>query len=174
MQLTKIVPRALAIFMLSTILSATEAAEKVLCVVSSDLDKNTGRMVYEMDEDGRGIAHLYKESYVNGKLEERIEVDMSDLTGNGIILHKKDKYVTVRLYSHNFDHERGGVLYLDTLYNAVKGERKEYAIEVSKTDSSDMEMSYKQKKFSRMHFIAKRAPIIGVVGIEKVNFLQAK
>lgn len=172
MQLSKIVPTALAIFMLSSILSATEAAEKVLCVVSSDVDKNTGRMTYEMDEDGRGIKHIYMEAYENGKLTERKEVDMSEINGDGIILHQKDKYVTVRLFSHNFDEERGGVLYLDTLYNAVKGERKEYQIEVAKNAQSEIVMMNNKKEFNNMKFIGKKAPIIGVIGIEKVNFTK--
>ncbi len=170
MQLFKVVPTALAIFMLSSILSATEAQEKVLCMVSSDVDKSTGRMTYVMDEDGRRIAHLYKESYENGKLTERSEVDMSDLNDKGIVLHQKDKYVTVRLYSHNFDEERGGVLYLDTLYNAVKGERKEYQIEVVKNEQSDILMINNKKSFTRMHFIGKKAPVLGVIGIDKVLF----
>ena len=174
MQLSNVLSRSLAIFMLTTFISGAEAAEKVLCLVSSDVDKDTGRMVYEMDEEGRAIKHLYKEAYVNGKLTERVEVNMADLLGDGIVLHKKDKYVTVRLYSHNFDEERGGVLFLDTLYNAVKGERKEYTIEVARTSDSEITMSSNGKNFNSMKFIAKRAPIVGVIGIDKVNFTQAK
>lgn len=166
----KVVPTALALFMLSSILSATEAQEKVLCTVSSDVDTSTGRMTYVMDEEGRAIAHLYKEAYENGKLTDRSEVDISDLNGKGIVLHQKDKYVTVRLYSHNFDDERGGVLYLDTLYNAVKGERKEYQIDVAKNERSEIVMSNKNKSFSHMKFIGKKAPIVGVIGIGNVLF----
>lgn len=170
MQLIKSLPMALSLFVLTTFLSAAEAVEKVLCVVSSDVDSDIGKLVYEMDEDGRGIKHLYSEKWVNNKLIDRSEINFMDVNGDGIILHKKDKYITVRLYSHNFDEERGGVLYLDTLYNAIKGERKEYTIEVSKNINNELEMLSNKVKFSNMKFIGKKAPIVGVIGIEKVNF----
>jgi hypothetical protein len=170
MHITKVLPLSLAIFVLSTFLSASQAAEKLLCLVTSDIDKDQGKMIYEMDEDGRKITHLWSERWVNNKLVDRSEIQISDLLGNGIILNKKDKYVTVRLYSHNFDEERGGVLYLDTLYNALKGQRKEYLIEVSKNLNNDIEMSSNGQSFTRMNFIGKKSPILGVIGIEKVNF----
>lgn len=170
MQISKSLPLALSVFMLTTFLDAAEATEKVLCVVTSDVDTDMGKLVYEMDEDGRGIKHMYSEKWVNNKLVDRAEINILEVNGEGIILHKKDKYVTVRLYSHNFDEERGGVLYLDTLYNAVKGERKEYTIEVSKNANNEIEMANNKTKFSNMKFIGKKSPILGVIGIEKVNF----
>ncbi|MBC7429066.1 MAG: hypothetical protein H7336_10670 [Bacteriovorax sp.] len=170
MQLTKVLPLALSILALSTLLNASEAKESLLCVVTSDLDSDTAKLTYEMDEDGRKITHLWSEKWVNNKLAERTEMQMQDLLGDGVILNKKDKYVTVRLYSHNFDDERGGVLYLDTLYNAVNGQRKEYMIEVSKNVNNEIEMANNKVMFNRMKFIAKKSPILGPIGIEKVNF----
>ena len=170
MQITKALPMALAVLTLSTFMSVSEAAEKVLCTVTSDVDKDVGKMVYEMDEDGRKITHLYSEKWVDNKLVDRSEIKMSDLLGDGIVLSKKDKYVVVRLYGHNFDDERGGVLYIDTLYNAVKGDRKEYIIEASKNMNNEFEMSANKQTFTRMNFIGKKSPILGVIGIEKVNF----
>ncbi len=170
MQLNKSLPLALSIFMLSALINATEATEKVLCVVTSDVDADVGKLIYEMDEDGRGIKHLYSEKWVNNKLVAREEINILDVNGDGIILHKKDKYVTVRLYSHNFDEERGGTLQLDTLYNAIKGERREYTIEVSKNSINQIEMASNKVTFNKMKFIGKKSPILGVIGIEKVNF----
>lgn len=170
MQYKNIVPKALAFILFTSLASNAFAEEKVLCNVSSDVDSNTGRIVYEMDADGRRIEHLYVESYVDGKLDERVPVNFEEINGKGIILHKKDKYITVRLYGHNFDDERGGTLYLDTLYNAVKGERKEYQIDVSKNVKNEIEMRNNNSLFNQMFFKAKKAPIIGVVGIEKVIF----
>ena len=170
MQLRKSLSFALSVFMLSALINATEAVEKVLCVVTSDVDSDTGKLVYEMDEDGRGIKHMYSEKWVNNKLVSREEINILDVNGDGIILHKKDKFVTVRLYSHNFDQERGGTLYLDTLYNAIKGERKEYTIEVSKNIINEIVMSNNKIAFNKMKFIGKKSPLLGVIGIEKVNF----
>jgi hypothetical protein len=170
MQTTKALPLALSIFALFTFFSTSQAAEKLLCVVTSDIDSDVGRLTYEMDEDGRKITHLWSEKWVNNKLVERNEMKTSDLLGPGIILNKKDKYVIIRLYSHNYDDERGGVLYIDTLYNAIKDERKEYTVEVSKNNNNEIEMSNNGLMFSKMKFIAKKSPIIGIVGIDKINF----
>ncbi|MBY0415463.1 MAG: hypothetical protein K2Q18_14925 [Bdellovibrionales bacterium] len=148
------------------------AGEKVLCLVTSDLDKEVGKMVYEYDDETRVVTHLYKERHLNDKLIERVEVNIDDLLGDGLILHKKDNYITVRLYSHNFDISSGGVLYLDTLYNGVKNERKEYLMEVRMDGGEDAVMTYNKVAFTRMHFVPKKVPILGIVGIEKVNFLK--
>lgn len=169
MHYSNVITRSLLVFSLSVFSYSLSAAERVLCLVTSDVDKEVGKMVYEMDEDGRGIKNLYKERYLNDKLIERVKLDPESLNGDGIVLHKKDKYITVRLYSHNFDQERGGVLYLDTLYNGVKGERKEYTIEAG-VDGDNAKMTYNKKEFARMNFVAKRSPLLGIIGIEKVEF----
>lgn len=170
MQLS-ILPKMMAVLALSTVLSSAFAAEKVLCIVTNDIDKEVGKMVVDYDEDSRVVTHLYKERWVDDKRIERVEMNAKDLLGDGIVLNRKDKYITVRLYSHNFDESSGGVLYLDTLYNGVNGQRKEYTIEAT-MDGGDAVMTYNKQPFNRMHFVAKRSPILGVVGIEKVNFMK--
>lgn len=172
MQLSNVVPKIFSVFILSTFIGNLAAAEKVLCLVTSDIDKEVGKMVYEMDEVNRVITHLYKERWVDNKLIDRVELSVKELNGDGIVLNKKDKYVTVRLYSHNFDESSGGILYLDTLYNGVNGQRKEYTIEVRMDGGVDPVMTYNKTPFNRMHFIPKKSGIFGVVGIEKVNFLK--
>lgn len=170
MQHLNVVSKACAILLVTLSMSKAMAIEKVLCLVTNDVDKEIGKMVYEMDEEARVIKHLYKERYVNDKLVERVEMNATDLLGDGVVLNRKDKYVTVRLYSHNFDVSSGGILYLDTLYNGIKGERKEYAIEARIDGGVEAVMSYENKAFNHMHFVAKKSGIFGVIGIEKVNF----
>ncbi len=145
-----------------------QAIEKTLCTVTNDIDKETGKMVYELSDDGR-IEHLYKDRWVGNSRVERTELKPTDLLGDGIVLHKKDKYVTVRMYSDNFDEERGGVLRLDTLYNGVSGERKEYVMEISITPD-EVVLIQDKKEFNNMNFIAKRHRILGPIGIERVVF----
>lgn len=166
-----ILSKIMAVVALSTIMSTAFGAEKVLCVVTNDIDKEVGKMVVDYDEESRVVTHLYKERWVDNKRVERVEMSSKDLLGDGIVLNRKDKYITVRIYSHNFDESSGGVLYLDTLYNGVNGQRKEYTIEAT-MDGSDAVMTYNKQSFNRMHFVAKRSPILGVIGIEKVNFTK--
>jgi hypothetical protein len=126
-------------------------------------------MVYEMDQDQRAILHLYKDVYKGGQRTERVEMKVSEITHGGIVLHRKDKYVTVKMWSDNYDSERGGVLYLDTLYSGVSGERRQYNFEIA-MDKNGPVMVYDKQEFSQMRFIAKRSRILGPIGIEKVLF----
>ncbi|MBC7540825.1 MAG: hypothetical protein H7281_18535 [Bacteriovorax sp.] len=144
------------------------ATEKVLCVVSSDIDSDIGKIVVEMDQDDRGIEHLYQDSYHDSKLTARIELKADDLR-SGIVLNRKDKYITVRMHSDNFDQERGGVLFLDTLYSGISGERKEYEMQLAIDKTGPILIQNKQN-FSKMNFVAKRSKVFGVIGIEKVVF----
>lgn len=147
---------------------STFAAETVLCEVTSDIDNDTGKIVYEMDADNRSIKHLYQDNYHNGQRTARVELEASGLK-TGIVLNRKDKYITVRMYSDNFEAESGGVLYLDTLYSGVSGERKEYVMEMA-LDKSVPVLIQNRQTFTKMKFVAKRSRVLGVIGIEKVLF----
>lgn len=168
-QIHRTVKSGVLLFGMLMTLSAQAFVEKELVVVTSDIDKDVAKLVYVMDDDSRELIHLYQDNYKNNKRVERIEIDPSEVNGRGIVLHKKDKYVTVRLYSHNFDVQHGGVLYLDTLYSGISGERREYEIEVTMQDGVTT-MLHKKQAFGKMHFKAKKAPIVGAIGIEKVTF----
>lgn len=159
-----------SVFIGSFLLSAlsAQAAEKVLCTVTSDIDSDVGKIVYEMDAEGRAIAHLYQDTYHNGSRTDRIELKADGLQ-EGIVLNKRDKYVIMRMQSDNFDVERGGVLRLDTLYSAISGERKEYVMEMA-MDKNGPVLLNAGKSFSRMSVVAKRSKVFGVIGIEKINF----
>lgn len=159
----------IALALSSAFTFSLQAAEVVLCEVTNDVDKEVGKMVYEFDEDARTILHLYKDTYSNNQRIKREELYAKDLLGSGIVLNRKDKYITVRMYATNFDEVRGGVVYLDTLYNGVNGERKEYTMQMN-IEPGKVDMTYENKLFNNMHFVAKRKPILGVVGIEKVVF----
>jgi hypothetical protein len=145
------------------------AEEKVLCTVTNDLDSEVAQMVYEMDQDQRAIIHLYKDVFKGGQRTERSEMKVSDLLHGGIVLNRKDKYITVRMWSDNYDPERGGMLYLDTLYSGVSGERRQYNFDLA-MDKAGPVMVYNKQEFHQMKFIAKRSPILGPIGIDKVLF----
>ncbi len=164
MQLRNVFP----VVVLSLLSFSAMALEKDLCLVTSDIDNNTAKIVYEMDSDNRAIEHLYQDSFQGGVRISRIELKADGLK-NGIVLNRKDKYETVRMHSDNFDAERGGVLYLDTLYSGVNGQRKEYVMELAMDKDGPVMISNKQE-FRKMHFIAKRSKVFGIIGIERVVF----
>lgn len=144
------------------------AEEKVLCTVTSDIDNDVGKIVYEMDGDNRAIAHLYQDLYHDGVRTERIELKTDGLR-DGVILSKRDKYVILRIHSDNYDSERGGVLYLDTLYNALTGERREYDMNLAMGPLGP-ELTSKKQLFNKMQVTAKRSKVFGIIGIERISF----
>ncbi len=156
-----------SIFFLFSIL--VHAEEKVLCTVTNDIDSEVAEMSVDMDADQRSILHLYKDTFKGGVRMSREEMKVSDLTNGGIVLNRKDKYITVRMWSDNYDQQRGGILYLDTLYSGVNGERRQYEFDLV-VDKNGPIMIYEKQEFNKMKFIAKRSPILGPIGIAKVAF----
>ena len=154
-----------SVFILSFALHATE---KELCVVTSDIDNDTAKIIYEMDQDNRAILHLYEDSFHNGARTERVELNAADLK-DGVVLNQRGKYIIVRMHSDNYDSDRGGILYLDTLYSGVSGQRKEYVMEVA-MGKDGVELVQNNKSFNHIKFIAKRSGVLGVIGIERVEF----
>ena len=164
MRLRFVLPMFLSLF----IWTEAFAVEKVICVISSDIDKDIGKIVVDMNQDNRVMEHLYQDSYHDGKLIGRVELNASELK-TGIILNRKDKYIIVRMHSDNYDSERGGVLYLDTLYSGISSERREYEFDLA-MDKEGPVLIHEKDNFSKMKFIAKRSKVFGVIGIERVEF----
>ncbi len=156
------------LFAFLTYSTGANALERVLCEVRSDIDSDIGKISYEMDSDNRSIEHMYQDTFHNGQLTNRLELPADGLK-NGIVLNKKDKYIILRMHSDNFDKERGGVLYLDSLYSALSGERREYQMELAMDQNGPILMINNQS-FTKMNIIAKRSKVFGVIGIEKINF----
>lgn len=144
-------------------------AEEVLCTITSDIDSSKALLTYELDQDSRSITHLYQETFENNQMVAKDEMDLSKLTKGGIVLLERSNYVIVRIWSDNFDRDQGGVLNIDTLYNGISGERRQYDIDLARKDSG-FDLAHDKTEFKNMKFIAKRSKILGIIGIEKVVF----
>lgn len=162
--------RSLQVFAVSSFMSLSLMAKELrLATITSDMDSNSAVLIYDLNEITGSIDHFYQETYENGKFATREELKIDGLTNGGIILLKKDKFNIVRIWSDNFDREQGGVLYLDTLYSALSGERREYEMDVVKGGEGLVLLNSK-KEFDKMKFVAKRSKVFGVIGIEKIQF----
>jgi hypothetical protein len=75
----------------------------------------------------------------------------------------------VRIWSNNFDNDQGGIMYLDTLYSGINGERRQYEINVVKVGEK-LKMYQNNREITKMKFIAKRSKLFGIVGIEKIEW----
>lgn len=140
-----------------------------LCTITSDIDSNAAKLTYEVDENSQQITHIYQENYENNQMVSKDELNVDALTHGGIVLLKKDKNIVVRIWSDNFDKDLGGVMYLDTLYNGVNGERRQYEIDLAKSKDG-LVLSSNKVDFTKMKFIAKRSKLFGVIGIEKILY----
>ena len=152
----------------TTLLSLNIFASTTLCTLTSDMDNSTAKLTYDLDADGRGIEHLYQETNTNGQ-DNKVEINMDGINNGGIVLLKSGNNVVVRIWSDNFDKDQGGMLYLDTLYNGVNGQRKQYDLELNH-GSLGFDLSYNKVAFDQMKFIAKRSKILGVIGIDSIQF----
>jgi hypothetical protein len=157
------------VFIISILFTFSTFAFEKLCTISSDMDGNTAILTYEFDQDQRTITHLYQESYENGKIVSRDELNIDGLNNGGIVLLKKDNINVVRIWSDNFDRNLGGVLYLDTLYSALSGERRQYEMDIVHS-KNNLVLINNKVEFDKMKFIAKRSKLFGVIGIEKIQF----
>lgn len=144
------------------------AVEKKICIVKSDMDQDYGTIVYDYDEGNDKINHLYMDQFKNGVFQKRLELSASELKSS-IVLLQKDSKIVLRIQSDNFDLNSGGVLKLDTLYNAIKDSRKEYEFDLAKSNEG-FKLFNKNVEFNEIKFIAKRSKVLGVIGIEKVVF----
>lgn len=168
MQLRHVTSLVSLFFMLSYSAYALDSEEKILCTAISDIDSDVGKIVYQMDQDNRAIQHLYQDTYHNGNRTNRIELKAVELR-DGIVLNRRGKYDVIRIHSDNYDPERGGILYLDTLYSGISGERREYEMELAMDKSGPVLIADKQN-FSKMNIVAKRSKLFGIIGIERIGF----
>lgn len=157
-------------FILFFSISLSALGSELLCVINSDIDNSYAKLTYDWDVEKRAIDHFYQETYENGQLTNKEEINIDGLNNGGIVLLKKDKTTVVRIWSNNFDKDRGGVLFLDTLYNGVNGERKQYELDLDKNNDNFVLTTGNKIEFNKMKFIAKRSKILGIIGIEKIIF----
>jgi hypothetical protein len=144
------------------------AAEQILCTVDNDDDARVYKLVVSYDEATLTLKELYKDSYVQGKKSLREVLNAEDLKkSHGIIMERKDKHNVLNLKSNNFDHDQGGLIIVDTLFNGVNGDRKNYELDLVK-DQSTWKLFKNNKPISRFHVRVHKVVVVGVVGIKNI------
>lgn len=155
---------------------SANAMEGVLCSVTSDVDSEVLKFVYDINEITNEINHLYKDRELNGNKISREEMNIDQLNNDGIILSQKSGQIVVRMYGRNFDVKQGGILVLDYLYSGIGGERRELEMNVNWAQAFNEMMLFKpllfigQKQVSNLQFIANRSKVWGIIGIHHINY----
>lgn len=153
---------------LSTFSGTVLAKEEVLATITSDENQEVFTFVANTDDTTQTLKAFFKDDYMNGKKTEREVLPTKELTREGVVLDKRGDHTVISLKSHNFDYARGGTVVIDTLYNGVTGERKEYEVELAK-DKSGWKLFAGRAAISRLHIEVNKKALIGTVGVKNIR-----
>jgi hypothetical protein len=144
------------------------AKEEILATITNDQDNSVFKFVAETDEETNSIKSLYKDEYENGQKTERDILSSEGLTNSeGMVLQKKGEREIINLKSDNFNLDDGGTVKIDTLYNGVNGERREYEVEIAQSNEG-WKLFKGPKTISHLHLVINKKMIIGAVGVKDI------
>lgn len=143
------------------------ALEQSLARICNDENKNVYFLIVDTTTDGRMIRSFYKDVYHGGSKVSREALNHRDLLKGGLILEQRDKYVVLKLLSHNFDEYQGGIISVDTLFNGANGTRKNYEISLVK-DKSGWVLMNQGKTIKEIFIETNKVMLLGSVGIKKL------
>lgn len=158
------------IFILLSIVFSTLlfADEEVLSTTDNDDNQEVYKLIVIVDNNTQTLHGLRKDTYLNGNIIKRDDLNPLDLkTENGIVLEKRGQYNVLNLKSDNFDYDRGGKIIIDTLYNGITGERKTIDLELAK-DKASWKLFRNKIAVSRFHVQVNKIIIFGTVGIKNI------
>lgn len=140
--------------------------EIVLSVTDNDDNTEIYKLIANVDKKTQALKEFYKDTYDNGVKIKRTVLNPADLTSDsGVIMEERDGYNVLNLKSDNFDNVRGGRITIDTLYNGITGERREYDVELAK-DKAGWKLFNGKKIVTKFHIKVHRIIMMGVVGIK--------
>lgn len=143
------------------------AREDVIATITNDDNKEIYNMIVQSDEETNTIKGFFKDDYLNGKKIEREHLRSSELVTTGVVLDQRGERTVIALKSDNFDNERGGLVTIDTLFNGVNGQRKEYELELAQSKDG-WKLFRKGKIISKLHILVNKKFLIGAVGVKEI------
>lgn len=144
------------------------AAEEVLAVITNDENQDVFTFVASTDDATQTLKAFYKDDYLNGKRIEREVLPTAKLGNEGIILDKRGEHTVINLRSSDFTTEGGGRVTIDTLYNGVTGERRNYEIEISR-DGTGWKITKNDNIVSKLHIEVNKKILIGTIGVKNIR-----
>lgn len=145
------------------------AKEEVLAVVTNDDNPEIYKIVINTDESTGDIKSFYKDNFLNNKHVSRNVLDANQLIkASGLILEQRKEYRVLALQSNNYDHVRGGIINIDTLYSGVSGQRKIYELSLSK-DRDGWKLFKANRSISKLHIEVNKVAFLGSVGVKNIR-----
>lgn len=144
------------------------AGEEVIATITNDENKQIYTFVAQTDETTQTIKAFFKDDYVNGKKLERELLPSKELVRDGVVLEKRGDHTVINLKSENFDNSQGGIVTIDTLYNGINGERREYDLQLAKSQQG-WKLFKGQKIVTKLHIEVNKKALIGAVGVKNIR-----
>lgn len=158
----------LGLLSLAFTLSALAKSEEIL-VIKNDIDTNI--VVISLISNDSGVLTQMRKVQTSAakKVMADEKFSLSDLKKGATVLVRKGNDVVKIKFSSSFDPIYGGTFEMDYLYNGIKGTRKELELDLRKSGQS-WEVTKNNKAVKALNVIAKRAAIVGPIGIEEIKF----
>lgn len=157
----------LLMFVIVSLGTVALAADQTIATITTDSSNRTYKLVIDTSEDDHKIKNFYKDTYEEGKKINRENLNTDILVKTGVILEQRKKFVIMKLKSNSFDLDQGGIVTIDTLYNGVTDQRREYDLQIAQS-SSGWSLFQKNKIINTIQIQTNRVSIIGEVGIKNL------
>lgn len=138
-----------------------------LSTVTNAVNSDIYTLAVETNENGELIMlHMLAEN-----LPGEDEDDHYNLTQvkKGVVLVQRDGRDVVTLFGKNIDVIKGGDVTVKFLYSGVTGKFKSETLELLFQDGKWILQTDDRVVVNKIHFIAKKAPFIGVIGLKEME-----
>lgn len=160
------------LFMFATLLLSGKilAREEVIATITNDENKQVYTFVADTNSETDSIRAFYKDNYsASGKKIDRELMASEKLTEGGLVLEKRGDHEVLKLNSENFDLDQGGIVTIDTLYNGVNGQRKEYDLQLAKATDGEWRLFKGSKIVTKLHIVVNKKFMLGAVGVKEIQ-----
>lgn len=152
------------ILILATLLTSTwaMAADQKLLNIINTIDNKNYDLIIEVDESSRATGlKVYDQTMKDSK-----SYNMDNLK-TGVVLKEQSGHKVIVLKGQSFDHDRGGDVKVDYLYNGITGARRDLQLEIQ-FDGQKWQVYSNGGRISNLKFKGKT--ILGkVVGVASVD-----
>jgi len=147
----------------------TYAEEIELIATSNDEDKEITTLYIDVDEENV-IQAFGIITYLDNEILYKTQL-ATELGEKGVVLYKTRGRDVVKLYGQNVDGVSGGKTKLSYLYNGITKKRRKYPMELSLI-GNEWSLTVEGQIVKELHFHSNRKPIIGVIGIKRIEVIQ--
>lgn len=140
---------------------AMAADQKILNIINTIENKNYD-LIIEVDDSSRATGlKVYDQAMKDSK-----SYNMNNLK-TGVVLKEQSGHKVIVLKGQSFDHDRGGDVKVDYLYNGITGSRKEMELEIQ-FDGKKWQVYSNGGRISNLRFKGKTVlgKVVGVASVE--------